>query len=327
MYRMWSVGLNPLDLARIRACMDANHSLVVLSEDAPPALDDVERDKPVLLWMSQAFRERFLREDRAPIRHLEPIPKVLVLPETCSCAELEEALDAGFQDVLRGTEHSERIHRLLRRSLEKGNIRRDMDRMMREILMHRELLGRKSDTFTFLKDFIVRVSKGGTRMDILRETRDVLSELLPVTAMHVAVWGTEEEGTVPMHLCFDAMEDADVASPVVRAWTELLLGTITGLAPFCGATPCLTMFYRGDPAPRVRDMGEELRPDMRRTLLLPLCAGDVFCGVLALLLEYECPLGRDEVQALDAATAHLAVLLRTVGIPTRNSRPDMSIAS
>ena len=192
-----------------------------------------------------------------------------------------------------------------------------MERMTREILLDRELLTRKSDVFAFLRDFIVRVSKGTDTAHILAEARDALCSLLPVTAMHAAVWGPERDGSVPMHLYLDAEREKNAVahvSPAVRAWTELLLGTATALAPFGGATPALRTHYTGNADVSGALTEADLLPDMRRTVLLPLCAGGLFCGVLALLLERECPVGRDQVSALDAATTHLAVLLRGVEI-------------
>ena len=187
-YRMWSVGLSARDLERIRACMDAGHSLTPLSEETPPTPEDAARDKPVLVWIGESFHRKLLREKAPCARFLEPIPRVLVLSEDCSPAEIEDALDRGFADVLRGTGNSERIHRILRRSLEKGNARRDRERMMREILMNRELLSRKSDVFSFLLDFVLQTSACATREAALNAARESLSALFPLAAMHVALW-------------------------------------------------------------------------------------------------------------------------------------------
>lgn len=311
-YCMWALGIDPCDLECIRNCMGDNHRLSVLSDAVLPSLEETEKEAPVLLWIGRRCWRRLVDEGGIPVRYLEHIPRVLVLPRECPPEELKEAVDSGFQEVCLGTERTEKIHEILRRSLEWSNMRRDMKRMSREIMLERELLLRKGDVFAFLRDFVFRVSGSGDMTRTLAEARDVLGDLLPITAMHTAVWGPERSGAVPMHLYLDTPEDDGNAEPsdTVRAWTELLLGTATALAPFGGATPCLCTHYSGF----FPDNGlheAERQPDMRRTLLLPLCAGEVFCGVIALLLERECPLGRDQVSALDAAARHLAVLLRS----------------
>lgn len=356
-YRMWSVGLSARDQERIRACMDAGHSLTSLSEETPPTPEDAARDKPVIVWMGESFHRKLLREKVPCARFLEPIPRVLVLSEDCSPAAIEDALDRGFADVLRGTGNSERIHRILRRSLEKGNARRDMERMMREILMNRELLSRKSDVFAFLLDFVLQTSACATREAALNAARESLCALIPLAAMHVALWNGEKDDA--LDLCLDARQDAQLdvrqvvapntadAAPAsgvcregsahapdlarlpdaLRAWTTFLIGAVESFFPSRKA-PALRLFYRGD-APDAVDahaMGNELRPDTRRILLLPLCSGEVCRGALALLLEAEYPLGRDEAVALDAAAAHLAALLAGRTLETGRQSGEFSIA-
>lgn len=317
-YCMWAVGIEASDLERIHACMDENHRLEVLPDGMLPTLQDADRDEPVLLWMGQRFWRRVERREGSPFRFLEHIPRVLVLPASCSCADLEEALDDGFQDVLRGTESPEKIHKIVRRSLEMGNVFRDMERMTREILMHRELLTRKSDVFSFLQNFIIRVSKSDSRLTMLNEARDVLSELFPVAAMHAALWGPELEGSVSVHLCLDAASSAS-ADPAIKAWTELLLSTAKGLVGSNASAPKVTVYFRGGEA------SLPPAPDTRRIFMLPLSAGERLYGVLALLLTREMPLGRDQVLALDAATTHLAARLRSAE-PAQQAVPGLPIA-
>lgn len=314
-YRMWSVGLCSHDLERIRACMDAGHSLIPLSEDAPPTQEDVTRDKPVLVWMGESFHRKLLRGGTPLARFLEPIPRILVLPEDCSPADIEDALDRGFADVLRGTRNSERIHRILRRSLEKGNMHRDMERMMREILMNRELLSRKSEVFAFLLDFVLHTSSCATRGAALSAAKESLSGLVPLVAMHAALWNGEEDKAP--ELCFDAPSESladdaaalpDQLSGTLHAWAHFLISAVESFFPD-RKVPAPRFFYREADAPAEAPLSNALRPDTRRMLLLPLCSGEACLGALALLLEREYPLGRDEAVALDAAATHLAALL------------------
>ncbi len=312
-YCTWSLGVDPADLDRIRNCLGRNHYLKVLPDDLPPGPEALQADAPVLIWVGGRCLHMVSCE--APdSKRLVNVPRVAVLDSNCSRDELARAVDMGLP-VLVGTENAEKIHEILRRSLEQHNMRRDMERMDREIHLDRELLLRKSDVFAFLRDFVSRVSRGTDTVRILAEARDMLAELLPVVAMHTAVWGPEQDGAVSMHLYLDTVpedESGCSASSTVRAWTELLLGTATALAPFGSAEPCLSTHYSEFSAYDEGDESERT-PDMGRTLLLPLCAGETLCGVTALLLDEVRPLGRDQVTALDAATAHLAVVLRACG--------------
>lgn len=332
-YRMWSVGLCARDMERIRACMDAGHSLIPLSEDTPPTQEDVDRDKPVLVWMGKSFHQKLLRDGVPLARFLAPIPRVLVLPEDCSPADFEEALDKGFADVLRGTRNSERIHRILRRSLEKGNLHRDMERMMREILMNRELLARKSEVFAFLLDFVLQTSSCATRERMLNAARESLSGLVPLAALHMALWNGEEDETPDLYL--DARRDSLAAGAelcparlpgALRAWAQFLIGAVESFFPERKA-PAPRFFYRETDASDHCPPGTDLRPDTQRILLLPLCFGEACRGALALLLEREYPLGRDEAVALDAAATHLAALLAANAQPESSAYPESGVIS
>ncbi len=312
-YCTWSLGVEPGDLEHIRDCLGRNHYLKVLPDDTLPGSEEMQADAPVLIWVGRRCLHMVSCE--APdAGRLAGVPCISVLDRDCSRDELAQAVNSGFP-VLVGTENTERIHEILRHSLEGHNMRRAMERMDREIHLDRELLLRKSDVFAFLRDFVSRVSRGTDTLGILAEARDMLAELLPVVAMHTAVWGPEQDGAVSMHLYLDTApeDEADCTAPsTVRAWTELLLGTATALAPFGGAEPCLSTHYN-ELSAYSGDEGEAPAPDMSRTLLLPLCAGETLCGVTALLLDEVQPLGRDQVTALDAAAAHLAVVLRACG--------------
>lgn len=329
---MWSVGLSSHDMERIRACMDAGHSLIPLSEDTPPTEEDARRDKPVLVWMGESFHQRLVRGAVPPARFLKPIPRVLVLPEDCSPADIEDALDKGFTDVLRGTRNSERIHRILRRSLEKGNMHRDMERMMREILMNRELLSRKSEVFAFLLDFVLQTSSCATREQMLCAARESLGSLVPLVALHMALWNGDSDEAPDLYL--DALRDSPVdgtercphLSGVPHAWAHFLIGAVESFFPERKA-PAPRFFYRETDAPDQCPPGTDLRPDTQRILLLPLCSGGVCRGALALLLEREYPLGRDEAVALDAAATHLAALLAANARPENSARPESGVIS
>lgn len=306
---MWSLGLNAQEVELIRTAMGRTHHLIVLSEEVEPTHADAERDEPVLVWIGQRFWQRCRTTD-AGFHFMDHLSRVLVLTADVPRDELEAALSGGFQDVLCGVPTVERLHEVLRRSLEVSNIYEDMERMTRELLLNRELLMRKEDVFAFLQNFVSSVSKVASTENVLAAARTALAEFLPLGAMHLAIWKQQEEG-VAMQLYLDspaselgAGQDSEDST---RVWSELLLSTAAALAPGMGANLHITTHYTETDSVdgRLHD------PDSRRTLLLPLCTGGVFCGVLALFFTREHPLGRDQVLALDAAMNHLGMVLQT----------------
>ena len=312
-YPMWSLGLAETDKNRLQACTGANHVLLELSEDALPTLEDAEQSEPVLLWLGAAAWRRLEQRPSAETAFMDHLSRVLVLEPGCPRADLEDALAGGFQDVLIGTEKSERIHEVLRRSLEVSNMYQDMGRMTRELLMNRELIARKSDVFSFLQECVSHISKATSTVERLEATRERLAMIMPVASMHTAFWRPQVDGSVSMHLHLDTAPekttDPEQFSPAVKEWSDLLFSTAASLAPFPGAPFKLHIEYSGNqvkPMPRLR---KDNQPDTRRTLLLPLCAGGVLHGVTAILLTREYHPGRDQVLAMDAAMSHLAAML------------------
>lgn len=310
---MWCLGLDAQEVEQIRSAMGRTHHLLVLSEEVEPTHADAERDEPVLVWIGQRFWQRSRAADPG-FHFMEHLSRVLVLTAEASREDLESAMSGGFQDVLCGPPTVERLHEVLRRSLEVSNIYEDMERMTRELLLTRELLMRKEDVFSFLQGFISRVSKLDSTEGVLATARDALAELLPLGAMHLAIWKQQGEG-VAMQLYLDSPACENGSEQTLarngedgtRLWSDLLLSTAAALAPGMGANLRITTHYTENEcaAPHLSE------PDSRRTLLLPLCTGGVFCGVLALFLTREHPLGRDQVLALDAAMNHLAMVLQS----------------
>lgn len=298
---MWCLGLDAKEVELVRSAMGRTHHLMVLSEEVEPTHADAERDEPVLVWIGKRFWARARAADPA-FRFMDHLSRVLVLPVDSSREDLEAALAGGFQDVLYGMPTVERIHEVLRRSLEVSNIYEDMERMTKELLLNRELLMRKDDVFGFLHEFVTRVSKCESTQTILEAARLVIADLLPLGAMHLAVWKQQSEG-VAMQLFLDSSgNEEDTGS---RTWSDLLLSTAAALAPGMGANLRITTHYNE----QATDVAAPASPDSRRTLLLPLCTGGTFCGVMALFLNREYPLSRDQVLSLDAAMNHLALNL------------------
>lgn len=349
-YQIWCLGLDSKEVDNIRACAGVNHQIVVLPEDGLPVPEDIEREDPALLWLGRDCWRRFLAlrsvettDDDGLFpgtsvgRFLEYVPQVLVLPEDCSREDLELALDGGFQDVVRGVLNENRIYEILSRSLEVSNIHRDMDRMTREILLNRELLTRKSDVLSFLLHFMREIIPGSDRALLLEDVRNCLAELLPVEAMHGVFWRQETDGLFHVELRMELPGESDtpIASgttdyfqgstaldgsvfPDMRQfWADVLLETVGSLLPIPASRYRVTHICS---LPVSAESGVSATcvalPDPARVVILPLGTGEHAIGALALLLTEECPLGRDQALALDAAMRHLVGVLSSMSLYT-----------
>ncbi len=305
-YCMWSLGLDAVGIEQLRAAMGRLHHLVVLSEESLPTQDDADRDEPALIWIGHRFWSR-MSENNTPFHFMEHLSRVLVLPSAATQEDFIRALQGGFQDVLLEPLSRERIHNVIARSLEVCNIHEDLERMTRELLLNRDLLFRKEEIFSFLTQFIARISVCSGMEEILAESRAVLTMILPVAGMHLAVWkqGVDKNA---VHLYLDVPEAADSARTHAASWSDLLLSSAGALSPEMSSNWQIITHYNREFEPL---KNQENMPDSRRTLLLPLCLNGQSCGVLALFLDKEYILGRDQVMALDVAMTHLALTLQS----------------
>lgn len=305
-YQVWCLGLDAGDSERIRSCAGKNHQLVVLDEGALPSSEDIERDEPVLLWMTRKAWRRF--HDIHADRFLEGMPKILLLPRDCAREDLERAVNSGFQEIVLGELSETKVHDILCRSLEVSNVYRDMDRMTHEILLERELLSRKSDVLAFLLDFVRTISGASETSALLARVRLSLDNLLPIEALHAAFWRQQSDNAFCVSLHMDLPKENNNGeaglSDAEKAWSALLLGAASS-----SVSVPESMLRTSITLHPLTTSSSCILPEQGRVLILPLTAGNISCGILAVLISQEYPLSRDEALALDAAMCHLAFIV------------------
>lgn len=308
-YQVWCLGLDAGDSERIRSCAGKNHQLVDLDEGALPSSEDIERDEPVLLWMTREAWRRF--DNMHADRFLEGMPKILLLPQDCGRKDLELAVSSGFQEIVLGELSEARVHDVLCRSLEVSNVYRDMDRMTHEILLERELLSRKSDVLAFLLEFVRTLSGSSEPSALLEKVRLSLDKLLPIEALHAAFWRQRTDDAFCVDLYMDLPTEngsgEEGLSDAEKAWSALLLRAVSS-----SLSVCESMLQASVTLHPLTKSPSRVSPDPGRVLVLPLAAGNVSCGILALLISQEYPLSRDEALALDAAMCHLAFVVHGI---------------
>ena len=299
---LWTFGLNAKECEILRKNAGASYrcqSLDTMDSGRLAELLDSfaasreEKDEPLLLWLGSAAWQHLAESSPELMRRMTYLPVVLLLEEKADLQQLENALDAGFQQVLRAPLQNRHVDEALSRALEVRNLYQDMSRMSREILMTRELLDRKSEVCSLMLRLFSAISGAGDAQNMLRRCGDELRQLLDLRGLHALWWGKGGEA-----LAFVGQDDdsnrLDAASS--RAWYEFLLS---------GAPAEI----RSMPVRLVCCGGSTGSPDAGKVLWLPLEVRGRRLGLLALMFARPLLVGRDMSLALDAIRHFMASAL------------------
>lgn len=299
---LWTLGLDVKECEILRKSagtsyrcqsldiMDSGHLSKLLDSFAA---NREEKDEPLLLWLGSAAWLHLSESFPELMRRMTYFPVVLLLEEKANLQQLENALDAGFQQVLRAPLQNRHVHEALSRALEVRNLYQDMSRMSREILITRELLDHKSEVCSLMLRLFSAISGADDAQSMLRRCGDELRQLLDLRGIHALWWGKGEEA-----LAFVGQNDEsnrlDGASS--RAWYEFLLSE----AP---------AEIRSMPVRLVCCGGSTGSPDAGKILWLPLEVRGRRLGLLALMFARPLLVGRDMSLALDAIRHFMASAL------------------
>ncbi len=296
---MWGLGLHPEDEALLRHVSNAEFELVQVPMGTVPTAEDMDKDEPCIVWISKDAWDRIREMPTTSVRHLEIIPRVLLLGGDYNMSELEDALDNGFTDVIKPPLTESRIRDVLLRTVETHNLYHDIMRMTREICLERELLERKNDILSFIVSFLSRATESLDPLEILHNAQEDLATLLPVTALNAAFWTPCAGKKWDAKLYISAHE----GHPAHREWTNLLLASADKLS---GKTISSHTIEYIAPTEDVTN----LMPEAGRVAILPLRTAGETIGAIALLSRSELHLGKDQVQILKSAMQHLALALK-----------------
>ncbi len=306
-YTMWCFGLSEADMDCIRQCAGAECVVTARSIDALRDEQLLLRDDPTLLWLHM---DAWSEADAGSLKGLAAsIPKVLVMGAR-SAEDLDVFIDADAEHVLRAPLTRAGVYRILRRTLEVCSIYQDMGRMAREILLHRESLGRKDEILQLLFGAEELFARAATIPDILAALRSGLTPLLDPRQMHTVLW-RPHRGRLGAAVYYDGVAPDGRHA---EAWREILLDAIRRVS--------------GSPQ-KIRSeerllAGRDLGPRNGHLLLLPLRHGGEALGAVMFLLPRDIAFSRDQNLALNvilSRAAGLVQLARATGVGQNTPAP------
>lgn len=298
----WGLGLSEEQRARLTACFGDEHNISCWSGNDTPPPQALKTENPSLLWLSTQGHKALRNLPAATRRHLELLPKVLLLDEDYSLQDYETATDSGITEIIRPPFTKKRMQSIVRKALEVQSIHHDMLCMTREIMLERELLERKNEILSFLVSFLTNTSKSMDIDSILETAFQGLRMLFPARSMHAVLWHEHADGTPLVELHIAAPEH----SAAFTRWQKKLLEQAR---QYMGETFSLNEIHtlelpQGEPG----DQG--LLPGDATLLTLPIVVGSEHYGVLLLLADIERNLGRDQALALESAMTHLGLTIK-----------------
>lgn len=301
----WGIGLTQEEAALLRAPLGEEHELLLVPQDAIHRMEDDDLSPPCVLWLSSSCREALTRLPEAVLHCLEDTPKIMLLREGYTLEDFEFACDYGFEEVLRPPVAKERVADIMRRALEARLLHQDIECMTREILLDREILERKNEILDFLVNFLTHFADCQRTEHLLQKAYDGLRKLLPVRALHAALWeknASAQQSSVDLFL-----NTADTGKEQER-WREALLAHVEKALGSDFTIESSQHITLPGQTPKWREAG----PDEGALLCLPLVCGTEQLGILLLRTAVGRHLGRDQVLALDSAMRHFSLSLKNI---------------
>ncbi len=295
----WSFALTPDQQSTLATYLQEDSAITVWDEAQIPSIQDMEKDSPCLIWLSSAGLRKLQSLPANQTRHLELLPKALLLDKHYTLQDFEEATDFGIAEIVRHPLSKKRLKSVFSRAHEVHNVHHDIICMTREIMLEREILERKNELLTFLVTFLTNTSESLDVEQILQKAFSSFSTLFSARSMHAAFWHQTEQDSTALSLHISA----PVTSNAYKEWSEALVSHVKQ--------------YVGDKV-TINDVCElvlhEQTPEMAiatpadGTLIsLPIMVGAEKFGVILLLTEVKNNFGKDQALALDSALKHLAL--------------------
>ncbi len=262
-----------------------------------PDHDALEAQKPNIMWISQKGWDIIRALPQEQIRFLDIVPRILLLEENASPDSLQQAIDAGFNDILKAPFSKARVREVFLHAAEVQTLYGDIMRMTQEIFLERELLARKNDILEFIITFLSRATESLNISEVLHKVREDLGILLPLKGLHAALWRSQPGVSSKAEIFLSA----DKQSPGGREWTQLLLDSAAKLNGIPVANYTIALLPGNT---------DNSQPTPNSVILLPLKIGEESLGCLALSIEERHQLGKDQLQVLYSAMQHLALAVK-----------------
>lgn len=298
---IWCLGLEGTQTDSIRDMAGPEYALQIWPAGSLPDFSNVaEMHMPCLICFSLESCRQFLDFPPDVTGFLELTPKALLLGETPSKEELEEALDLGASDILRAPLTRSRFSICLRKASEAAALQRDIQNMAREVFIEREMLEHKNEALSFLVSFLTQTSESLNDAELLEKSFTCLQQLFQVRTLHAALCTKDDNGNVSADLFIAAPKD----SPAHGAWRERLLDAVHCMTGDNVAT------LKTRPLSLTRTASVTALPTDGHIITLPMHVNDNFQFFLMLLTTMERNLSRDQAMALDSALRHMALSLK-----------------
>lgn len=299
---LWGIGLSADEEQHILEHAGAGFKLRNWFAKRTPGVKELQRDEPLVLWIPlHVWNALGTARKRLYQRH-DSMQRVLLLQNENNMTDLEDALGAGFMEIVKTPLEKRAVENILERATEMKSLYGDIFRMTQEIYLERELLARKNEHLSFINRFVGRAAESLDAVEILSKASEDLDMLFPVKLVQGVVWSRDAKGRVEAELYLNQ----DLDSQSREEWIEFLTESAAKLIEGAVDNYRITLLQS---LPKQED-AMHLAPQRGRVAILPLNSGKETFGCLVLLSEDAFRLGRDQVELLHSATKHLALALR-----------------
>ncbi len=298
---LWSLGLAAGLEQQLGKLLGKNCRLANWPEDNIPPLSAYENDLPGALILTPASLGFLQAQPEQEVRHLELMPKVMLLKEGYSKDELEQTIDAGISEIIRPPYTEMEISAQIRRAREIETVQDDLLRMSKEIIVEREILERKNDILNFLVNFLTGTSVSMNPQEILQTVFGKLQMIFPVRNMQAALWDAEAcSEYTNLYISTPEM------SPSYNTWTAMLEEAVAEAMPKHRPAMDVTKLVFEEQDEKWKLAG----PTDGHIVKLPISMDNKQIGILLVLTDMARGLSRDQALALNSAMHHLALTLK-----------------
>ncbi|MGE4298841.1 MAG: diguanylate cyclase [Desulfovibrionaceae bacterium] len=297
----WGMGLNATELAAIGHCTGPGMQLVEWPVDSLPGAEILEKEEPVLAWIPWRVWRTMPLERQTLYRENQGMQRALLLQDDRTRDDLEAILDEGFLAVLREPYTTVALQDTINRALESRHLFDDLYAMAEEIYLEREILERRNAHLSFINNFLARATESLEPTVILANARKDLEQLLPVDSLQGIFW-PPCVGSDNQIIDAEVYLETEEYCITTESWLQLMFKTARKLT---GRS------IGGYHVTQLPVAGAACRNDaeISSTIMLPMRAGDVVFGCLALTPSKGHVFSKDQVELMRTALKHLGIAL------------------
>ncbi len=299
---LWGIGLREEDERRLGHLAGKDFRLLNHSASSIPVISGHESREPLAVWIPLRIWNTLNDPIKQAFQNNDTVQRILLLDGEYNHDQLDQAMGAGFMDILKTPLEAQAVRRVLERALDVRNLYADIYRMTQEIYLERELLTRKNEQLSFINRFLSRSAASLEPVDILTRAREDLDLLFPVSLLQAAMWQENTAGLVEAALYLDE----GCINHCREQWLEFMTQSVKKILD----KPVDSYHAVVLPSSPANTQDTELLPQAGRVVVMPLRSGTKTFGCIILLSQKPFHLGRDQVELLHSAMQHLSLALR-----------------